>query len=928
MRAKRATACFSLVCAITLPLGAAIPGSFETNRGQADHEIQFIWKGDKFRFALTAHGAIMQPVRNAGLTVLGMHFVGGSASELSGVGPSAGIVNYLEGRDPSRWITGAPTYRRVRARGIWPGVDVEYHDEGDGVEYDLIVSPGIDPSGLQVHFDGVRHIRLDAAGDLILETPFGEIRQHRPVSFQNTHDGRQPIATWFVLETNDTVGFRLGAYDARLPLIIDPVIVYSSRLGIPGDKVAGVAVDAQGNVYVAGTTPGNAALPLPTTVIGGTTAYNHQEPFVTKISSDGKTALYRTYIGGSLFDSGTSIAVDGTGNAYVCGHAGPDFPTTPGAFQRTMSMGGTVSISFVLKLDPTGSNLVYSTYLAGSYGVGCSALVVDASGNVFVTGSTNSPDFVTTPGVFQGQLNSVVQFGQPIGDAFITKLNATGSDLIYSTFLGGSGGDGASGIAVDSGGNAYVFGSTTSTDFPTTPGALQVSSTGTSKQFVAKINPTGSALVYSTYLPETGYGNTFSYASMAADDLGQAYLAGITNCPNQANDMCDAVVTKLNRSGTDLVYSTTFGGTRDEYAYAIAVDSQGNAYVAGTTSSPNFPVTSDNTQPCGLFGQFARDAFIAKLDPAGSLVSATYLGGSSIDAPAAIALDAWRLQRALQRNTESSDFPVTTALGTAVAPLFLTKAVFPQADPGGVSVSCVANAADLAAGPVAPGEIMSVFGSGVGPGEAVFGQLVSGVLTSSVAGTQVLFDGVPGPLLYVQNRQVNAIVPYEVVGKTTVSLQVVRNGSASLPVTLPILPANPAIFTFSGTSIGQGRDLANEDGSLNSRSNPARRDPSSFFMGPDLVKRTLPAETGKLQLCLRPGNRFNLPCSLATSVALPNRTPQGEVIYAGPAPLLVAGVFAVVVRVPQDSASGDVPLQIYAPNSPVFIPSRVTVAIQ
>jgi hypothetical protein len=368
--------------------------------------------------------------------------------------------------------------------------------------------------------------------------------------------------------------------------------------------------------------------------------------------------IYSTYLGGSGQDQAYGIAADSAGNAYVTGGTNStDFPVTPGAFQ-TVCHGFD---AFVAKLNASGSALVYSTYLGGSGGDGGSGIAVDSAGNVYVTGGTSSTDFPVTPGAFQ------TTYGGN-GDAFVSKINATGSALVYSTYLGGSGiyGDSGSSIAVDSSGNAYVIGVTSSTDFPTM-NPFQPAFGGSLEAFVTKINPTGSALVYSTYLGGSGEdaGN-----GIAVDSAGNAYVTGLTRSINfptmnplqptyRGRD--DAFVTKLNPSGSALVYSTYLGGTKQDYGGTIAVDSLGNAYVTGVTSSTDFP-TMNPFQP--TLGGFYGNAFVTKLNPSGSaLVYSTYLGGSSgqnggYDGGSGIALDSAGSAYVIGF-TYSTNFPVT-----------------------------------------------------------------------------------------------------------------------------------------------------------------------------------------------------------------------------------------------------------------------------
>ncbi|MBF0568335.1 MAG: SBBP repeat-containing protein [Nitrospirae bacterium] len=383
------------------------------------------------------------------------------------------------------------------------------------------------------------------------------------------------------------------------------------------------------------------------------------------------TLVYSTYLGGSASDSGTGIAVDSSGNAYVTGRtASTDFPTTTGTFRTSLK--GTYG-AFITKLNSTGTALVYSTYLGGSASDSGTGIAVDSSGNAYVAGQTASTDFPTTTGAYQTTLKGST-------DAFITKLNATGTALVYSTYLGGSGNDSGTGIAVDSSGNAHVTGQTASTDFPITTGAYQTTLKGSTDAFITKLNATGTALVYSTYLGGSG---SDSSAGIAVDSSGNAYVTGTTYSTNfpvttgayqttLKSEFNNAFITKLNATGTALVYSTYLGGTGYDNGYGIAVDSSGNAYVTGTAHSTDFPVTTGAYQTTL---KSSYDPFITKLNATGTvLVYSTFLGGSGDGA--AIAVDSSG-NAYVTGTTYSTNFPTTTgAYQTTLKSLanpFITK---------------------------------------------------------------------------------------------------------------------------------------------------------------------------------------------------------------------------------------------------------------
>lgn len=432
-------------------------------------------------------------------------------------------TNYFAGNDASQWKIRIANFERVRVEEVYPGIDVIYYGSGHQLEYDFNVAPGADFKAIRLRFSGAPDIRLSETGDLLIETANGMLRHRKPAAYQEINGLRRQIAAQYVIDRHHDVRLAVGQYDKHHSLVIDPILSYSTYLGgHQDDRINGVAVDAAGNVYVTGDTF-SADFPVRSTLqpfhsLG-------YDVFVAKLDPTG-ALIYSTYLGGFTGDTATAIAVDAAGNAYVTGATGSnDFPVTAGAFQTSLAGARSVN-AFIVKLPADGSSLRYSTLLGGSgngvngafeFGYG---IAVDTNGNAYVTGATGSVDFPTTPGAVQQALNSNV-------DVFVTKLNAAGSSLVYSTYLGGDNYEESHGIAVDAGGNAYVTGYTQSRDFPVTSGALQTSSTSSSlwDAFVSKLNPTGTALVYSTYF---GGSNTETGNAIAVDRAGNAYVAGET----------------------------------------------------------------------------------------------------------------------------------------------------------------------------------------------------------------------------------------------------------------------------------------------------------------------------------------------------------------------------------------------------------------
>jgi hypothetical protein len=511
-------------------------------------------------------------------------------------------------------------------------------------------------------------LKIGARGELVAHTAQGDLVQHPPVLYQEAEGKRQPVEGHYVLRTGHQVGFAVGRYDRGRPLIIDPVLTYSTFLGGSGDdEIRAMAVDAAGNVYLTGLTT-STTFPG---VDGGSIQPTHDanfgfaDVFVTKTNPTGTAILYSTFLGGSATEWGNGIAVDSAGNAYITGYTrSTTFPGVNAGSLQPIYGGGDTDV-FVTKINAAGNALVYSTFLGGSdaeWGLG---IGIDGTGNAYVTGFTNSTTF---PGVNGSSIQSVNAGGTTSADAFVTKINPAGTAIVYSTFLGGSGTEVANAIAVDAAGNAYVTGETSSPTFPGVNGSSNQPANGGFKDaFVTKINPAGTAIVYSTYY---GGGGDDSGRSIAIDSAGSVYLAGQTSSTTlpginstsiqTANgggfSPYDAFVTKLNPAGTAIVYSTFLGNSGVDGGFSIAVDGAGDAYVTGETDSSTFPgVNAISIQP--VYGGGVADAFVTKINPTGTaIVYSTFLGSGGTDEGLGIAVDGAG-NTYVVGNTDSTIFP-------------------------------------------------------------------------------------------------------------------------------------------------------------------------------------------------------------------------------------------------------------------------------
>jgi hypothetical protein len=542
-----------------------------------------------------------------------------------------GYYNYFIGNDPSKHASYVGLYKEAVVKNVYNGIDLRYYFDKGYLRYDFVVQPGADPSQIRFSLEGEDREYLKN-GALCYTTRFGEVQMQDLYVYQQS-DKKQVQAKF--TQQNGAWQFQLSNYDKTQPLIIDPLIYSTYIGGSSNDKGFSIAIDNSGNAYITGET-----ISINYDIIPGafqSTNGGDNDVFVTKLNSTGTALIYSTYIGGSSDDGGNSIALDNSGNAYVTGYTtSTNYDITSGAFQTTNGGGDDV---FITKLNSTGSALVYSTYIGGSYDDRAYSIAIDGSGNAYITGKTLSTDYDIIPGAFQSTNGGDY-------DVFVSKLNSTGTALIYSTYIGGTNYDVGLGIAVDVSGNACTTGYTASTDYDITTGAFQTTNGGgTYDVFVTKLSSTGTALLYSTYIGGSGF--DFGY-SIAIDGSGNAYITGYTTSTNYDitsgafqttnGGQADVFVTKLNSTGTALLYSTYIGGGSDESGYSIAIDGSGNAYISGATSSTDYDITTGAFQTTNGGGTY--DAFVTKLNSMGTaLMYSTYIGGSANEAGNAITID-------------------------------------------------------------------------------------------------------------------------------------------------------------------------------------------------------------------------------------------------------------------------------------------------
>jgi hypothetical protein len=669
---------------------AQLPLTFEKNQGQTESQVKFIARGKGYSAFLTAGEIVLslrpsnatrqqplgQPAKSAG-AFLQFKLLGAVQHPVVvGEDLQPGRVNYFIGRDPAKWQRNVPTYARVRYKNVYPGIDLVYYGNHRQLEYDFAISPGADPGHIQFQIQGANQIRIDATGDLVLETASGTLRFQTPLVYQESGGVRVPVRGSYVLENSSRVAFRVARYDSSKPLVIDPVLVYSTYLGGSGnDQPAGIAVDNTGSVYIAGSTD-STNFPLATL---GSLPTSTPHVFVAKLDPSGSNLVYADYIGGNNQDYGFGLALDSNKEVYVTGSTGSsDFPVVnpyqgsyPGSFN-----------AFLSKISADGSSLVYSTYLGGNGSDVPAAIVLDNLGSAIVAGNTSSTNFPMV-NAYQSSV-SPNQGGQYGNYGFLTKFSPNGSSLVYSTYLSGSsnvayncGGTPCWGspysaitaVAVGSDGNAYITGATNTYDFPTTPGAyLGANSTPQNSNvgFVSKFDGSGN-LDYSTYFYESS-GIETNLDAIAVDGSGSAYVTGFAfsdgTFPITSTSICDpgvygygcgsGFVTKFDPAGANLVYSTFLGPNNGANPQAIALDANNDAYVLASTVSSSF-TTVNGIEPYSN----ESDLLLAEIDPlASTQIFATYVGASGNESPAGMALDSSG-NMYVAGSTDSTDFPIT-----------------------------------------------------------------------------------------------------------------------------------------------------------------------------------------------------------------------------------------------------------------------------
>lgn len=615
-----------------------LPIAFEPNMKQADARYKFLAHQNGLAMGFLDHSIEVRLATKAGSAdVLGISFEGSQSSSASAEKLLPGQVNYLRGSNAANFQRNIPTYARVRYTSLYPGTDLVFYGNGSRLEHDFVLAPGADPRLIALRFTGMRDLQLTPAGDLLIQAEQGSIEFHRPFAYQETGKGKVEIAVAYRVRNNRAT-FDVGSYDRSLPLIIDPVLDYSTFLADVAINTAFIATDTAGNTYITSlvfdatypTTPGSFQ---PTCA---SCASNKADVVVTKLSADGSGQVYSTFLGGNDLDQPFGIAVDSNGNTIVVGRTeSTDFPVKNPAATPTGGFGS--FFIFVSSLSPDGSALNYSSVLAGGFSLATS-VAVDSAGNAYVTGNTSDPTYPVTPGALHAAPNNP---GETL--IFLSKFLPTGA-LSYSALVGdaapqngGGGLIGAASIAVDATGNAYIYGNA-GTLWPITPGVFQPTIPGPapfSAPFITKVAPDGASLVYSTFV-----GSGSLSTSIGVDSAGQAIVtcsgpdstypltpdARVSTLQQFTSGGC---LTKLNATGTALVYSS-FLTSGDLSPSAMTIDGSGNIWIVGRTRDFQFPMVHPfmSTMPTSQFG--TSTGFIMQFDLTGKqLLFSTYFGSAT-----------------------------------------------------------------------------------------------------------------------------------------------------------------------------------------------------------------------------------------------------------------------------------------------------------
>ena len=917
-----------LSVALTAASAATLPAGFQRNAGRFDPRISFVAQGREYGVSLEP-GAVRFLLsgkdHKPGAVVL--RFPGSRPTQAVADGPPLGHVNYFIGDDPARWARNLDQYARVRYPNLYKGIDLALYENAGRLEHDFIVQPGADPRAIALDFSGANPPRLNPDGALLLGAAQGELRFEPPSLYQEIDGRKVTVDGGFRLDrAARVVRFDVGAYDRSRELVIDPTVVFTVNLAGSGVQT-GLAVtsDAQGNMYIAGVTTSmdlqtlNPAQPA----FGGGIG----DVFIAKWDLTGKL-IYATYLGGSSQDQPQQIKVDAQGNAVILGFThSPDFPAVnplpSGGYPAPNPDVAGKAVSFIAKLDPTGSKLVYSTLLWSNNleTFDSTGMALDSAGNAYVTGfdvlqaapSVSSPRLTPTAGAYKSP-----SLAAAFNHAWVAKLSTTGA-LVWDAVIGGSNQEQASGIDVDSSGQVYVAGFTGSANFPVTPnnGIQQtLISKSAGNAFLAVLNPTGSQLVYGTYFG--GSGTDIASSVAAIPGVGVA-IGGRTTSPDLpvTPDASQKTLIPNKHNGFYALFNPpglTIPPSATSQAPMAATDLKPRdensiitlTYESGVVEKTTFLVTdyihyefvvlidSDTGDVLSIIVFETTTTVLGPFDP----FPAETKSVEFVDVPpGTIDAEVEGILNGLGLGTQVSltgAYPASTPLPGRVRPMDTTLAA-PAIGLRLAYPPVVVNAASFAPSAVSPGEIVTLYGSNLGPSTLTTAQLDSSgqKLSTSVAGTRVFFDNDPAPIVYTSAGQVSVIVPYSVQGKTSVSVIPFYNNALQDTMTVPIADAAPGIFTADGKQAA----AINPDGSYNSASNPAARGSTVVLFATGEGQTDPPGVDGLIATSVYPKP------VLPVSVTIGGQ--PAALAYYGAAPDLTAGLMQLNVTIPLNIQPGN-----------------------